>query len=85
MLDYILTQTKQNQLIYVGHSQGVTSAFVMLSERPEYNKRIALLVFEFKQIHLFNLTIYNIFEYFVACDDTTYNFETLQSNCTAID
>lgn len=45
MLDYVLMKTGQSQLIYVGHSQGVTIAFVMLSERPEYNEKIALLVF----------------------------------------
>ncbi|XP_055301156.1 lipase 3-like [Sitodiplosis mosellana] len=48
MIDYVLMQTGQKQLIYIGHSQGVTSAFVMLSERPEYNEKIAFLVFQIK-------------------------------------
>lgn len=43
MIDFILSKTQQDQLIYVGHSQGVTSAFVMLSERPEYNAKISIL------------------------------------------
>lgn len=41
-IDYILWQTNQTKLAYVGHSQGVTSLFVMLSERPEYNDKISI-------------------------------------------
>lgn len=40
IIDYIADRTKQQKLIYVGHSQGATSVFVLLSERPEYNKKI---------------------------------------------
>lgn len=54
MLDYVLMKTGQDQLIYLGHSQGVTSAFVMLSERPEYNEKISLLVFELHCTRTFN-------------------------------
>lgn len=43
MIDYILEQTKQTKLIYIGHSQGSTSVFVLLSERPEYNEKIAMV------------------------------------------
>ncbi|XP_033166621.1 lipase 3 [Drosophila mauritiana] len=39
-VDHILATTKQKSLHYVGHSQGCTSVLVMLSMRPEYNKRI---------------------------------------------
>lgn len=39
-IDYILKYTNQTKLSYVGHSQGVTSFFVMLSELPEYNDKI---------------------------------------------
>lgn len=53
MIDYVLNQTGQDQLIYVGHSQGVSSAFVMLSERPEYNEKIALLVFQIQKTFLY--------------------------------
>lgn len=41
MIDFILEQTNQTQLIYTGYSQGGTSIFVLLSERPEYNEKIA--------------------------------------------
>lgn len=43
MIDYSLKTAKQRQLVFIGHSQGVTSAMVMLSARPEYNKKIKIL------------------------------------------
>lgn len=43
MIDYVLYKTNQSQLFYIGHSQGTTSFFVMLSERPEYNAKIKLM------------------------------------------
>ncbi|KAG8180328.1 hypothetical protein JTE90_016362 [Oedothorax gibbosus] len=44
IIDYILNETKQEQLYYIGHSQGNTAAFALLSENQEYNKKIKLLV-----------------------------------------
>lgn len=43
-VDYILTVTKQEQLYYIGHSQGGSSFFILNSLRPEYNKRFKLMV-----------------------------------------
>lgn len=43
-IDYVLQQTQQKSLIYVGHSQGTTNFFVMASERPEYNQKVKLAV-----------------------------------------
>lgn len=40
MIDYVLEQTGQNNLYYIGHSQGTTIFFVMASEKPEYNSKI---------------------------------------------
>lgn len=40
MIDYILNQTKEESLHYVGHSQGTTTFFVLCSTRPEYNSKI---------------------------------------------
>ncbi|XP_073821600.1 lipase 3-like [Musca autumnalis] len=40
MIDYILTNTGQQKLQYVGHSQGTTVFFVMTSEKPAYNNKI---------------------------------------------
>uniref|UniRef100_A0A1B0DL48 Partial AB-hydrolase lipase domain-containing protein n=1 Tax=Phlebotomus papatasi TaxID=29031 RepID=A0A1B0DL48_PHLPP len=37
MIDYVFRNTGQSKLHYVGHSQGTTSLFIMLSLRPEYN------------------------------------------------
>lgn len=42
MIDYILAATNQTKIAYVGHSQGVTAAFVTLAERPEYNHKISV-------------------------------------------
>ncbi|CAD6994161.1 unnamed protein product [Ceratitis capitata] len=39
-IDYVLEQTGEPALHYVGHSQGGTVYFVMLSSRPEYNAKI---------------------------------------------
>ncbi|XP_014097332.3 lipase 3 [Bactrocera oleae] len=39
-IDYVLEQTGESALHYVGHSQGGTVYFVMLSSRPEYNVKI---------------------------------------------
>ncbi|KAI4463814.1 lysosomal acid lipase-related [Holotrichia oblita] len=44
MIDYILQNTGQKQLFYVGHSQGTTTFFVMASELPEYNDKIKLMI-----------------------------------------
>lgn len=43
-IDYILNYTSQPSLYYIGHSQGTTTFYVMASERPEYNRKIRLMV-----------------------------------------
>lgn len=40
IIDYILDETKNSKLLYVGHSQGGTTLLTMLSERPEYNEKL---------------------------------------------
>ncbi|KAK5643259.1 hypothetical protein RI129_007104 [Pyrocoelia pectoralis] len=40
MIDYVIDAVKQEQIFYIGHSQGTTVFYVMCSERPEYNKKI---------------------------------------------
>lgn len=40
VIDYILNETNQTKVFYVGHSQGTTSLMVLLSEKPEYNEKI---------------------------------------------
>lgn len=39
-IDHILAKTGQKSLHYVGHSQGTTVLFAMLSVLPEYNEKI---------------------------------------------
>lgn len=40
MIDYILEETGQRKLSYIGHSQGTTIFYVMCSELPSYNAKI---------------------------------------------
>lgn len=42
-IDYILHTTNHTKLHYIGHSQGCATFFVMLSELPEYNKKIKMM------------------------------------------
>ncbi|XP_055681859.1 lipase 3-like [Lutzomyia longipalpis] len=42
-IDYILDVTGQSSLFYCGHSQGSTTFWVLLSERPEYNSKIIMM------------------------------------------
>ncbi|XP_075540811.1 gastric triacylglycerol lipase-like isoform X2 [Dermacentor variabilis] len=42
MLDFVLNETAQQKLFYVGHSQGCLILFGLLAERPEYNDKIEL-------------------------------------------
>ncbi|XP_075151158.1 lipase 3-like [Haematobia irritans] len=51
MIDYILKNTNQSQLHYVGHSQGTTVYLVMMSEKPSYNNKI-------KSVHLLGPAAY---------------------------
>ncbi|XP_077486701.1 lysosomal acid lipase/cholesteryl ester hydrolase-like [Amblyomma americanum] len=39
-IDYVLANTGQRQLLYVGISQGTLSFFAMMSEKPEYNAKV---------------------------------------------
>lgn len=43
MIDFVLDKTNQSQLIYLGYSQGGFVGMALLSERPEYNQKIALM------------------------------------------
>lgn len=43
-IDYIQEQTDQKKIFYVGHSMGTTIAFVLLSEKPEYNDKIEAMI-----------------------------------------
>ncbi|GFY67884.1 hypothetical protein TNIN_366361 [Trichonephila inaurata madagascariensis] len=44
MIDHVLNVTNQDQLAYIGHSQGTTAAFALLSENPEYNKKVKVFI-----------------------------------------
>ncbi|XP_045520629.1 lipase 1-like isoform X3 [Pieris brassicae] len=44
MIDKVLSVTKLDKLFYIGHSMGTTTFFVMMSEKPEYNKKIVAFI-----------------------------------------
>lgn len=44
MISHVLNATKQDQLFYVGFSQGTSAFFAMSSTKPELNKYIKLMV-----------------------------------------
>ena len=43
-INYILKATNQPNIIYVGHSMGTTMSLILLSTKPEFNKKIRLVV-----------------------------------------
>lgn len=43
-IDYILHQTNCEQLFYIGHSQGTTQFWVAMSQKPDYNAKIKLMI-----------------------------------------
>lgn len=42
-IDFALKITNQTNIHYIGHSQGCTVFFVMITDRPEYNSKIAAM------------------------------------------
>ncbi|PSN34645.1 Lipase 3 [Blattella germanica] len=43
-IDHILRTTNQSQVYYIGMSMGTTLFFALMSERPEYNQKVKLMV-----------------------------------------
>jgi lysosomal acid lipase/cholesteryl ester hydrolase len=43
-IDYVLKTTQAKKLAYVGHSQGCTLAYMLLSEKAAYNDKISVVV-----------------------------------------
>ncbi|XP_063989876.1 lipase 3-like [Diachasmimorpha longicaudata] len=44
MFDYIIKTTGQPQLSYVGHSLGSTVILMLLSDKPEYNDKLSVVI-----------------------------------------
>ncbi|CAK9833104.1 Gastric triacylglycerol lipase [Anthophora retusa] len=44
MIDYILDRTNNEQLFYIGHSQGSTQFWVTMTQRPSYNAKVKLMI-----------------------------------------
>ena len=47
-IDFILDYTRQSKLYYVGFSMGTTIFFTMMNERPEYDEKVSVFSFIFK-------------------------------------
>lgn len=43
VVDYILNATGKQKVHYIGHSMGTTMFYVLMSERPQYNSKIAAM------------------------------------------
>ena len=43
-VDFILAETKQEKLYYIGHSMGTTMFWVALNEHPNLKEKISLMV-----------------------------------------
>lgn len=44
LMDFVLTQTGSEKLVYVGYSESTWFMFALLSTRPEYSKKVAAFV-----------------------------------------
>uniref|UniRef100_A0A8C6SK50 Lipase, gastric n=1 Tax=Neogobius melanostomus TaxID=47308 RepID=A0A8C6SK50_9GOBI len=44
VIDYVLNTTQQQQLSYIGHSQGTTIGFMLFSSRPDLSEKVKLFV-----------------------------------------
>lgn len=44
MIDYVTKTTKQEKIYYIGHSQGTTVSYVLVSEKPEYNDKLKVII-----------------------------------------
>ncbi|XP_050684281.1 lipase 1-like [Leptidea sinapis] len=44
LVDHVLEATNSKSLIYIGHSQGTTTFYVMASMKPQYNEKISLMI-----------------------------------------
>lgn len=43
-LDYVLKETRQERLSYIGNSFGATAFFIAMIRRPDLNRRIDVMV-----------------------------------------
>ncbi|KAG0413587.1 hypothetical protein HPB47_009240 [Ixodes persulcatus] len=67
-IDYILKETKQKSLLYVGLSQGTLMFFTMMSEKPEYNDKARTSFFFF----------FFLIQYFIAYEYTFFFLQTFK-------
>jgi pimeloyl-ACP methyl ester carboxylesterase len=59
MIDYILKETGQPKLSYIGHSLGCGVFFIAMVKHPELNEKIEIMVI-FKKILIIKLTLVHL-------------------------
>jgi pimeloyl-ACP methyl ester carboxylesterase len=59
MIDYILKETGQPKLSYIGHSLGCGVFFIAMVKHPELNEKIEIMVI-FKKIIIIKLTLVHL-------------------------
>lgn len=58
IIEAVTDITKQESVYYVGHSMGAAALTILLSERPEYNSRIATAFFLAPAVYLGHTGLY---------------------------
>ena len=43
-IDTVLEKTGQKKLTYIGYSMGTTLSYILLSEKPEYNDKMSVVI-----------------------------------------
>lgn len=44
IIDHVIQKTGVEKVFYIGHSRGTTIAYILCSEKPEYNQKIKFMV-----------------------------------------
>lgn len=77
MIDYVLEQSGEEALFYIGHSQGTTDFYVMTSQRPEYNAKIRAMFSLAPIAYMNHMTspLMKLLAFFDGTVEVRYNFK----------
>lgn len=54
-IDYILAQTKNTEIRYIGFSMGCSMFWIMMSLRPEYNEKVKVMIAMAPVVYISNM------------------------------